>query len=58
MSHGHTLYYAPGACSLSPHIALRETGGLAHWPELVAYYQRLAVRRSVAEALAAEGSEA
>jgi glutathione S-transferase len=22
----HTLYYAPGACSLSPHIALREAG--------------------------------
>jgi hypothetical protein len=26
MSDSFTLYFTPGACSLSPHIALREAG--------------------------------
>ena len=58
------LYFAPGACSLSPHIVLHEAGIAAETekvdlfsnrPNLAAYLQRVAERPAVQSALRAEG---
>ena len=46
----------PGACSLSPHICLREAGlAIAPLKNLYAYVARVAVRTAVPEALIASG---
>jgi glutathione S-transferase len=53
------LYFAPGACSLSPHIVLRWAArvdiDLAKWPNVKAYVDRVAARPKVQEAMKAEG---
>lgn len=41
------LYYAPGACSLSPYISLREAGA--------AFVARVAARPAVQAAMRADG---
>jgi glutathione S-transferase len=41
------LYYAPGACSLSP---------LNRWPNIKRWHERIAARPKVQEALRAESS--
>lgn len=45
------LYFSPGACSLSPHIALVD---IAQWPSLVSFRERVVSRPGVQAALAAE----
>lgn len=48
------LYCSPGACSLSPHIVMREAG-LDFEPVLAAFRERAAARPAVQPAMKAEG---